>query len=111
VPEGTESYTSSAKDAEVRVSAAIESVASTRAVSGAQAVALQHSASESAIAAVNQQASESAIRDADIGKATAQLAQDTILAQSRPVPSFRYKIARRRWPERSPKSAAPGHTR
>ena len=81
VPQGTDSNTISAKDAEVRVSAAIESVSSTRAVIGAQTVALQNAANDSAIQTVNQQASESAIRDADIGKATAQLAKDTILDQ------------------------------
>ena len=78
-PVGTGSNTISAKDAEVRVDAAIQAVVGTRAVVGAQQVALTNAISDSSIQQVATQASESAIRDANIGAEAANNAKNSIL--------------------------------
>ncbi|MDP9018948.1 MAG: hypothetical protein M3N19_11595, partial [Candidatus Eremiobacteraeota bacterium] len=81
VPQGFDSNTISAKDAEVRVSTAIETVVAARDQIGAQVVGIQQSINDTSLQAVKQQASESTIRDADIGKEAANNARNTILDQ------------------------------
>jgi flagellin len=78
-PQYTDSNTIGAKDAEVRVSNAIDQVGAARAQVGAQTVAIENSANDTAIQAVAEQAGRSAIRDADIGQETTALAKDQIL--------------------------------